>query len=345
MRLLIFCRIVKMSSPNINNIILAGCSVIYISIIIQTAATTSKATCAVQLFCFWIGFATTFGSMLSKTWRVYRIFTNKKMKLNMSIRDPHLLIIIGIMVTMETIVLVVWEIYAPHEVKNQQMEIYIRTADSGEKINIIVFYAVCESEQAYYFNWTLRIMNGALLAFGAFLSWETRQVHIDALNDSKTIGLCVYNVVILSAVELLLSLLLKDKPIELHGVSSVCPFAETFVSKMLIFLKKDTFHLRRHRASQHEGLKCHVCIQCGKSFADKYLLAAHEKSEIKQGFVKCDQLGLEVRSSSDLREHAKTHMPDKCYRFDECFKTYKHKTNLSRHVRTSHTPVNGDTKS
>ncbi|KAH3793435.1 hypothetical protein DPMN_146944 [Dreissena polymorpha] len=231
-------RIVKMSSPNINNIILAGCSVIYISIIIQTAATTSKATCAVQLFCFWIGFATTFGSMLSKTWRVYRIFTNKKMKLNMSIRDPHLLIIIGIMVTMETIVLVVWEIYAPHEVKNQQMEIYIRTADSGEKINIIVFYAVCESEQAYYFNWTLRIMNGALLAFGAFLSWETRQVHIDALNDSKTIGLCVYNVVILSAVELLLSLLLKDKPIELHGVSSVCPFAETFVSKMLIFLKK-----------------------------------------------------------------------------------------------------------
>ncbi|KAH3795721.1 hypothetical protein DPMN_149279 [Dreissena polymorpha] len=118
------------------------------------------------------------------------------------------------------------------------METEIRTADSGEKIHIIVFYPVCESEQAYYFNWTLRIMNGALLAFGAFLSWETRQVHIEALNDSKTIGICVYNVVILSAVELLLSLLLKNKPIELHGVSSVCLFAGTFVSKMLIFLPK-----------------------------------------------------------------------------------------------------------
>ncbi|KAH3835441.1 hypothetical protein DPMN_108788 [Dreissena polymorpha] len=204
----------------------------------QTTATTTKATCAVQLFCHWIGFATTFGSMLSKTWRVYRIFTNTKMKLNMSLRDPHLLIIIGIVVTMETIVLVVWEICASHEVKNQQIEIDMRTEDSGEKINIIVFYPVCESEQAYYFNWTLRIMNGALLAFGAFLSWETRQVHIDALNDSKTIGLCVYNVVILSAVELLLTLLLKDKPIELHGVSSVCLFAGTFVSKTLIFLPK-----------------------------------------------------------------------------------------------------------
>ncbi|KAH3692476.1 hypothetical protein DPMN_194317 [Dreissena polymorpha] len=32
---------------------------------------------------------------------------------------------------------------------------------------------------------------------------------------------------------------------------------------------QDAFHLRRHRASKHEGPKCHVCVKCGKSFADK----------------------------------------------------------------------------
>ncbi|KAH3897337.1 hypothetical protein DPMN_021525 [Dreissena polymorpha] len=105
---------------------------------------------------------------------------------------------------------------------------------------------------------------------------------------------------------------------------------------------QDAYHLRRHRASKHEGPKRHVCVQCGRSFAAKYLLAAHEKSERKQGFVKCDQCGLEVRSASDLKEHVKTHLPDKCYRCEECFKTYKHKTNLSRHVRTSHKSVNTD---
>ena len=38
-----------------------------------------------------------------------------------------------------------------------------------------------------------------LLLFGSFFAWETRKVQIEALNDSKHIGLCVYNVVIMSA--------------------------------------------------------------------------------------------------------------------------------------------------
>ncbi|XP_052271662.1 gamma-aminobutyric acid type B receptor subunit 2-like [Dreissena polymorpha] len=229
-------RTVKMSSPNINSIILIGCLLIYVTIVIKTAASATKATCAVQLFCFWIGFTTTFGSMLSKTWRVYRIFTNEKMKLNMSIRDTHLLVIIGIVVAMETIVLIVWQCLSPHLVTRQLLDREHMTTDSGDEL--FMFYPVCQSEHSYHFNWTLRIMNGTLIAFGAFLAWETRHVHIDALNDSKTIGICVYNVVILSAVELLLSLVLQDKPVVLLGVTSVCLFAGTLASEMLIFLPK-----------------------------------------------------------------------------------------------------------
>lgn len=39
-------------------------------------------------------------------------------------------------------------------------------------------------------------LTGLLLLFGAYLAWETRKVHISALNDSKLIGLSVYNVII-----------------------------------------------------------------------------------------------------------------------------------------------------
>ncbi|KAH3807023.1 hypothetical protein DPMN_135355 [Dreissena polymorpha] len=56
----------------------------------------------------------------------------------------------------------------------------------------------------------------------------------------------------------------------------------------------------------------------------------------------CGQCGLAVRSENDLREHVNTHMHDKCYSSEECFKTYKRKTNLSRYVRTSHKSVNTD---
>ncbi|XP_052217128.1 gamma-aminobutyric acid type B receptor subunit 2-like [Dreissena polymorpha] len=160
--------------------------------------------------------------MLSKTWRVYRIFTNKRMKLKMSIRDKHLLVIIGILVSMETLVLIVWEGYSPHRVDKQMLKTDNVTKDSGD--TIAAFYLVCVSDYSSYFNWTLHTVNGALIAFGAFLAWETRRVHIDNLNDSKTIGICLYNVVVLSVVGLVLSLILKDKPIELLGVTSCVPF-------------------------------------------------------------------------------------------------------------------------
>ena len=47
---------------------------------------------------------------------------------------------------------------------------------------------------------------------GCFLAWETRNVSIAALNDSKYIGLSVYNVVITCAAGVPVSLLVGDRP-------------------------------------------------------------------------------------------------------------------------------------
>lgn len=103
---LIFLRFIRMSSPQINNLILAGCILSYTSILLMGIDSTllgersSKFTmniiCAVRLifkvkitdkyrafFSFkariWtlsIGFTVSFGAILSKTWRVHTIFTN-----------------------------------------------------------------------------------------------------------------------------------------------------------------------------------------------------------------------------------------------------------------------------
>ncbi|OWF34637.1 Gamma-aminobutyric acid type B receptor subunit 2 [Mizuhopecten yessoensis] len=41
---------------------------------------------------------------------------------------------------------------------------------------------------------------GLLLAFGTFLAWETRNIHVPILNDSVYIGFCVYNIVVVCAI-------------------------------------------------------------------------------------------------------------------------------------------------
>lgn len=47
--------------------------------------------------------------------------------------------------------------------------------------------------------------------FGAFLAWETRHVSIPALNDSKYVGMSVYNVVIMCVTGAAISFVLADK--------------------------------------------------------------------------------------------------------------------------------------
>lgn len=64
------------------------------------------------------------------------------------------------------------------------------------------------------------------------------QVTIEALNDSHQIGLCLYNVVILSAVGLTLSLLLDDHVVMLYGVTSGCNIIGTTVTQLVVFIPK-----------------------------------------------------------------------------------------------------------
>ena len=64
------------------------------------------------------------------------------------------------------------------------------------------------------------------------------QVKIEALNDSRQIGVCIYNVVVLSAVALTLTLLLEDQVIMMYGVTSGCILIGTTTTQLLVFMPK-----------------------------------------------------------------------------------------------------------
>ncbi|CAF1652305.1 unnamed protein product, partial [Rotaria sordida] len=97
-------RYIRMSSPVLNNIILGGCMLAYISMILlgidsslfpQTIFTETimNIICATRVWFLCISFTLAFGSMFSKTWRVHSIFTNINLT-KKGIHDSRLLVVV-----------------------------------------------------------------------------------------------------------------------------------------------------------------------------------------------------------------------------------------------------------
>lgn len=80
-----------------------------------------------------------------------------------------------------------------------------------------------------------------LQLFGCFLAWETRNVSIPALNDSKYIGMSVYNVGIMCIIGAAVSFLTRDQPnVQFCIVALVIIFCST-ITLCLVFVPKVSF--------------------------------------------------------------------------------------------------------
>ena len=83
------------------------------------------------------------------------------------------------------------------------------------------------------------VYKGILLLYGLFLSYETRNVVYAHLNDSRVIGICVYNVVVLSMIGAFLAVILVDKQFsELYAALGVCIIFPATATICLIFIPK-----------------------------------------------------------------------------------------------------------
>lgn len=77
-----------------------------------------------------------------------------------------------------------------------------------------------------------------MLVFGAVLAWQTRQVKMLAVNDSKLIGLAIYNVAIFATIGAAITSIVYDRPDAFFGLTSVFIIFPTTVTVCLIFVPK-----------------------------------------------------------------------------------------------------------
>ncbi|XP_072030203.1 gamma-aminobutyric acid type B receptor subunit 1-like [Amphiura filiformis] len=233
-------KFVRMSSPNLNNVIIAGSMLIYcwvgVSGIDNTLVSdwTFALACQIRTWLLSIGFVLAFGAMFSKTWRVYRVATFKKPKRRI-ITDQQLLLLVTILFIIDVIILILWQVISPWYIATDQG--FERDDPNVVNQKLLPYVDYCTCSWITYWLIALCGFKGLLLIFGMFLAWETRKVQIRALNDSKIIGISIYNVVILCTIGGAISLII-DAPSTLYiFVASIVLFCTT-LTLLTIFIPK-----------------------------------------------------------------------------------------------------------
>lgn len=232
-------RFIKMSSPNINNAIIVGCILSYISVVLFAidGERLTSFTCNAKVITLDIGFTVAFGSMFSKTWRVHRI-TRKIRVQRRVIKDIHLFGMIFVFLFVDIVIIIIWSAVDPLRKDKKYLEdkaVHEQNADVIDRP--MVYY--CAMNRTVIWLLLVYGFKGILLIFGSFLAWETRKVKIAALNDSHHIGMAVYNVFIVCTIGVPLAIYSDKQAYEFSFyVITISIFFCTTLTLCLVFVPK-----------------------------------------------------------------------------------------------------------
>ncbi|XP_078354301.1 gamma-aminobutyric acid type B receptor subunit 2-like [Oculina patagonica] len=232
-------RYIRMSSPNLNNIIILGCVLIYVSGILLgidsevASGNAHESVCQASAWMASFGFTMAFGALFSKTWRVHRIFMNKTKKT--VIQDYQLILVVFLLLVIDSCILFTWQIMDPIYTS---VKTFPKMVDQKADIAVYPYQTFCTSNYETLWTSLLYGYKGFLLLFCTYLAWETRKVHIPALNDSKQIGFAVYNVFIPCVIIIPMLNLLKTHTDAVYILSAVLCIFCTTITQCLIFVPK-----------------------------------------------------------------------------------------------------------
>ncbi|XP_077990424.1 gamma-aminobutyric acid type B receptor subunit 2-like [Glandiceps talaboti] len=307
-------RFIKMSSPNLNNAIVAGALLVYLSVIClcpdceMFTVINQSTICQVRMWFLCLGFTLSFGSMFSKTWRVHKIFTNKKVT-SVKIRDAHLFGIVVLMLACDLLILMLWTAIDQPLVRTTEYPAY--PDPSGRDILIIPLVNECKSQHDAVWYAILIGYKGIVLVFGVFLAWETRKVQYSHLNDSRYIGFAVYNVTVMCCVGVPTTMFLNPMQRDLQFIlSAVCIIFSTTMTLCIVFVPKINDYVDSSRAIEDQSMSMRTCHQ--RTQDNTFLTTAgfiHSSGTCRQAE---EELIRYRRTYNDAKSTATTTTNDKC---------------------------------
>ncbi|NXI87543.1 GP156 protein, partial [Rhipidura dahli] len=196
-------RIVKMSSPNLNIVTLLGSALTYTSAYlfgIQEQSLPSgdsmEKLIQVRLCLLCVGTSLVFGPVLGKSWRLYKVFTQRVPDKRVIIKDLQLLAMVAALVLADTVLLLTWVFSDPVQCF-RSLSVSLRATEKGMTCSVS---RVQSCASLYSDLWLVLILGfkSILLLYGTYLAGLTDNVSSSPVNQSLTLIVGV-NLVFLAA--------------------------------------------------------------------------------------------------------------------------------------------------
>merc|ERR1712013_489867 len=180
-----------------------------------------------------------FGGLFIKTRRVHRIFNNKMMqKTVITLADISKELVVLLLI--DVVILAVW--FGNYNYgRLETTQPIIAKPEDPLNTDLERYTLSCSGEAVETFEWIAILKNLFLMVFGAYLAYETREVEIPALNDSKVIGMAIYTSLLISMIIVPLvkfDVLDSDDPTWTFVFSSLAIWLCATISGCIMFLPK-----------------------------------------------------------------------------------------------------------
>ncbi|XP_076280311.1 gamma-aminobutyric acid type B receptor subunit 1 isoform X1 [Lasioglossum baleicum] len=294
--------VIMTSHPVCNTIMLVGVIACFVSVFLLgidgrfVSEWEYQSVCQARAWMLSTGFTLAFGAMFSKVWRVHRLTTKTKADqaksltqsapllhgsqiLLKKIQPWKLYTMVSGLLTMDIVLLICWQVLDPLQRKMETFPLESSPfGDDDARIRPELEH--CESAHNNIWLGLVYSYKGIILVFGLFLAYETRSIKVKQINDSRYVGMSIYNVVVLCLITAPVTMVIASQQDASFAFVALAIIFCCFLSMALIFVPK-MIEVIRHPKDKAES-KNNTDVSMAKEDEEKYQKLLKENDELQK---------------------------------------------------------------
>ncbi|XP_074654114.1 gamma-aminobutyric acid type B receptor subunit 1-like [Tubulanus polymorphus] len=315
-------RYIRLSQPILNSVMAGGCVICLLCIFLLgldgrfVSEDMYPFVCQMRVWILSLGFTLAYGSLFTKIWTVYRLTTRQKketrfnLKLffgnSQAVRSWELYVVLTVLIAVDFIVLTLWQVIDP---LTRGLETFPSEdpVDTDEDVKYLPQLEQCTAKHMTVWLGVVMGYKGLLLMFGILLAYETRSVKIKQVNDSRFVGMSIYNVVVLSIITAPVTIIIKDQQDASFAFVALAIILCCFLSMGLVFVPK-IMDVIRH---PNEGMECATLTDslASREEEERHQRLLAENEELKKQIAQKEEKIRENNKCLTHRSHQQQQQP------------------------------------